>query len=271
MGLTSDALRPRPACCNHLSGGTRQTVPLNVKKYHSRGGSIGVQSTRRDRRSPKFSTRMPVALIAITETYSPRLSNGSPFLRVYQDLIAIRSPGCVESTRSPYDFCGTAFPNPVLDKPLGLVVYTAKRSTDETKRGADSPIEQSFSVFSVSLLMCGGGLGAVHCRFSAVLVQSGKPLRQQKPRHGNADDQQDEQRGSDYAKPNCQLSRPPVRGPLLAVRLLHLRIRLSAGGCGVPGLVPFPLQFVCAPLQFPHGSGCDGLVFGSGWYHAEPG
>ena len=43
---------------------------------------------------------VPIALIAMTDTRLPRVSNGISFLRVYDDLIAIRSPGLMDRTRS---------------------------------------------------------------------------------------------------------------------------------------------------------------------------
>jgi hypothetical protein len=70
----------------------------------------------------------------------------------------------------------------------------------------------------------------------------GKFLHQQKPRHKNADDQQNKQHDGGHADHVEQLLRLLVRGGLLPVRLLKLLVRPSAGGCGLPSLVPLPLQ-----------------------------
>lgn len=76
----------------------------------------------------------------------------------------------------------------------------------------------------------------------------GRLLHEQTPRDQNADDQQHDQRGGDQAKPEGQPSCPPVHGALLAIRLLQLLIRLSAGGGGLPPPWPRPVPALTRTL-----------------------
>lgn len=52
--------------------------------------------------SPVFPVISPMALMAITETGFPLLSKRISFFRTYVDLMAMRSPGCIDATCRAY-------------------------------------------------------------------------------------------------------------------------------------------------------------------------
>ena len=102
-GLPSKANSINPSLFQSSPAITLCIVKRNVWKYHSLGVvSAAFQLTRTSLPSPIFSVIVPVALMAMTETDSRRLSKGRARLRVYVDLIAICSPGRMERTSSRY-------------------------------------------------------------------------------------------------------------------------------------------------------------------------
>ena len=78
------------------------------------------------------------------------------------------------------------------------------------------------------------------------------PLPQHEPPQENAADQQRQQHEGDHADDVEHVLRHLVRGDLLPVPPLKLVVRLSGGGCGLPGLVPLPLQLGRSARQLRH-------------------
>ena len=82
-GSPSKANSINPSLFQSSPANTLCTVSKNGWKYHSLGAFSGVfQSTRTRLPSPGFPVIVPVALMAMTETDSPRLSKGRSRLRV---------------------------------------------------------------------------------------------------------------------------------------------------------------------------------------------